>query len=170
MVARVIFKTFFHILLRESQSNSVLYNRFINLNIVVVIVEISILADSPIFSAVTHQIVHYYFVCLDYFLFHVFLFVSGFCFLFVGVFMVNSVVEILVVQFLVVTVKLTHSLVEANHQVFVLHQAGRLSDYFVGCLVSGLCVEGAKDHRSRGVIFEQRVFMRHDRTLGKLCI
>ena len=82
------------------------------------IVEICVLADSPLFSILTtiaYQIIHLNFVMRDHFFFNFFFFISLFAFLLISVFMVNSVVEVLVVQLLIVSIKLSHSLVESNH-------------------------------------------------------
>lgn len=59
---------------------------------------------------------------------------------------------------------------EADHNVFVLHQIfGHIYD-FVGCFVTRLSVERTQDNASDGVVLHDRVLMSHDAALSELCV
>jgi hypothetical protein len=118
-------------------------------NVIIVIVDICFFPTSftsrvGIFIIICHQVVHLYITLLDVLLFHFFLFLIYL--LLVCVFMVNTVIEILIVQLLEVTVQFTNTWVESNHNVFVLHHSHCCSYNFVSCFVASLGIEWTEDN------------------------
>lgn len=97
-----------------------------------------------------------------------FVLVALFAFLLVGIFVIDTVVKILIIQFFVVAIKLAHSRMESDHQVFVAHEALSLLYDARGRLLASLRVEGAKDDGARRIILHQRVLMSLNAALGEL--
>ena len=93
-----------------------------------------------------------------------------FSFLLVCVLVVDSIVEVLVVEFLVVPVQLSDARVESYHHVLILHEAGSHLDDFVRSLVSCLGVERTKDDTAGRIIFHQAVLVRLQAAFGELGI
>ena len=95
-----------------------------DLDVVVLVVNVCVLPLSPANSLLVqlgHQIVHFYVTLPDLLFLQIVLLVVFLPFLLVRVFVIDSVIEILVVQLFIVPVEFSNSRVEANHQILVCH-------------------------------------------------
>jgi len=168
VVVRVVLQALLDVVYGEAQPLCVFDHRLVDLNVVVVVVYVCLLALplAPVLVEVVDQHVALLYLLLLYFLCLLVLLLLHL--LLVGVLVVHAVVEVLVVQFLVVPVQLAHSRVEADHQVLVFQQALGHRHDLLRRLVACLSVEGAQDYTAGRVVLQQAVLVGLDAALGEL--
>ena len=131
-----------HILIRKAHFNCITDYSFVYFDIIVI--KCVILPNIR-----RNQIIHLHITLPYLFFFYRNLLVFIQCtFLFVRVFMVHSVIEILVIKFFVISVKFTNTVMKTNHEIFVHHKTFGLSNDFVSIFVPCLGVERTEDHTS----------------------
>jgi len=116
------------------------------------------------------KVVHFDIMLMNDFFFNVFWLLVILTFLFICIFVVNAVVKILIIEFFIIPIKLTYSLVKPDHKILVHHEALRLFKYVICCFVASLSIKRTQNHTSDRVIFQQGVVMGLYTTFGELCV